>query len=200
MDVLTAGPADANTLAAMLGRAFDDDPVSTYIFPADSRRRRGLPRFFGLQLRKVFLPGGHVYTDADRATAALWQAPDGPKVSAVSQLVNLAPLVPVIGTRLPAALRLLSAIESRHPRRPHWYLGVLGTDPDHQGKGKGSAVLEPVLRRCDTSGEAAYLESSKEGNVPFYERHGFKVTEELTVPGGPTLWLMWRDPRPPEEE
>ena len=42
----------------------------------------------------------------------------------------------------------------------------------------------------------AYLESSKEKNVPLYERNGFKVTEVYTVPnGGPPIWLMWRDPR-----
>jgi hypothetical protein len=41
----------------------------------------------------------------------------------------------------------------------------------------------------------AYLESSKEINVPLYERNGFKVTEQMTVPnGGPPIWLMWRDP------
>jgi hypothetical protein len=32
--------------------------------------------------------------------------------------------------------------------------------------------------------------------VPFYERHGFRVTGEVSIPrGGPTLWLMWRDPQ-----
>jgi len=32
--------------------------------------------------------------------------------------------------------------------------------------------------------------------VPFYERHGFRVIGELSIPGGgPTLWLMWRDPQ-----
>ena len=51
------------------------------------------------------------------------------------------------------------------------------------------------LARCDAARLPAYLESSKERNVPFYERHGFRVTGELTIPGGgPTLWLMWRNP------
>jgi len=42
----------------------------------------------------------------------------------------------------------------------------------------------------------AYLESSKERNVTFYSRFGFRVTDEVRMPGGgPTVWLMWRDPQ-----
>ena len=52
-----------------------------------------------------------------------------------------------------------------------------------------------MLRSCDEDGVAAYLESSKERNIAFYARHGFRVTEEVRMPKGPPVWLMWRDPR-----
>jgi len=52
-----------------------------------------------------------------------------------------------------------------------------------------------VTEECDREGIPAYLESSKEANVSYYARHGFAVTEEFTLKGGPSLWLMWRDPR-----
>ena len=57
------------------------------------------------------------------------------------------------------------------------------------------ALLAPVLGRCDREGLPAYLESSKESNIAYYERFGFAVIGELqAAPGGPTLWPMWREP------
>ena len=72
---------------------------------------------------------------------------------------------------------------------------MLGTDPAAQGRGIGSALLGAVLRTCDEDGVPAYLESSKERNLAYYARHGFRVREELDLPRGPRVWLMWRDPR-----
>jgi ribosomal protein S18 acetylase RimI-like enzyme len=73
---------------------------------------------------------------------------------------------------------------------------VLGTDPEAQGRGIGSAVLRGVLDQCDRDGVAAFLESSKESNIAYYARHGFRVTEEVQLLRGPSMWRMWRDPRP----
>ena len=70
-----------------------------------------------------------------------------------------------------------------------------GPSPEWQGRGIGSALLAPILQRCDDTGERVYLEASKEKNIPFYARHGFVVTEEMHVPRGPTMWAMWREPR-----
>jgi hypothetical protein len=56
--------------------------------------------------------------------------------------------------------------------------------------------MQPVLDRCDAEGIPAYLESTKERNVGFYESHGFAVTgREQIARGGPQLWLMWRTPK-----
>jgi GNAT superfamily N-acetyltransferase len=105
--------------------------------------------------------------------------------------------VRLFGLRLGTAIALLNAVERIHPKEPHWYLAVLGTDPEHQGHGIGSAVMTPVLERCDEEGIGAYLESSKERNLAFYGRHGFVAGEPVRLRGAPPLWPMWRDPRPP---
>lgn len=93
-------------------------------------------------------------------------------------------------------IRLLDLVERSHPTEPHWYLAVLGVDPRHQGRGLGRALVQPVLDQCDRAVLPAYLETQKPENLPFHERFGFRVTDEISVPGSPPVWLMWRDPDP----
>lgn len=95
----------------------------------------------------------------------------------------------------PAALELFERMTQHRPATPHHYLALLATRPDCQGQGLGSALLGPVLARSDREGVPAYTESSNPRNIRLYERHGFGVVDELTLPDGPPLWPMWREPR-----
>ncbi|MFG2089058.1 MULTISPECIES: GNAT family N-acetyltransferase [unclassified Spirillospora] len=191
--------SDTAAVAAVLGRAFDDDPVWRWLLPDDASRVRRLTGLFAIMLRRVHLPHGTTEAtgrDGTAEAAALWDPPGRWHVPVRTQAAQAVPLLRVLGTRVPATLRTLGAIEEQHPREPHWYLAVLGTDPPAQGGGLGGALLRSRLDRCDAEGVPAYLESSKERNVPYYERFGFTVTRELALPGKgcPPVWLMWRAP------
>ncbi len=196
-DVRTATRADLPRMAASLAAAFADDPVMQHILPAirDGRldQLRGLMRIEATS----GLRHDSVWTTDDGTATAIWKPPNRWKVGGVELLRQVPRTVAILRSRLPTALSVLNVIERKHPvDPPHWHLAVVGTEPEAQGTGKGSAVLQPVLDHCDRAGESAYLESSKEANVPFYERHGFRVTERLDLPKGPSMWLMWRDPQP----
>ncbi len=66
---------------------------------------------------------------------------------------------------------------------------------DAQSRGAGTALLEPVLARCDRDGAVAFLDSSNARNVAFYERLGFGVVAETRLPaGGPVMRSMLRRP------
>ncbi len=183
-------------LARMLARSFFDDPVSIWSCKPDALRPAVLERFQAARLRQL-LKEQDVWTTPELSSAALWASPGRWKTTP-RQDASLARglLHPRLLGRAPLIVAGLLGIERRHPRTPpHWYLAVLGTDPSAQGQGLGSAVLAPVLEQCDADGVGAYLESSKERNIDFYARHGFRVMAELRLPRGPSMWPMWRDPR-----
>jgi GNAT superfamily N-acetyltransferase len=197
-DVQRATKDDIPDLVEMLVRAFVDDPVASFMFCREQKRARALATFFSIQLRQDYLNHGEVWTTADRSGAAIW----GPPSKARPGLRELLHVFPLLRELLPPghmreALKALFVVESHRPKMPHWYLATLGTEPSLQGRGVGTALLAPVLERADANGEPAYLESSKERNVPFYARFGFEVTKELrAVDSAPPIWIMWREPRP----
>jgi GNAT superfamily N-acetyltransferase len=193
--VRRAVPADFGALAEMLSRAFYDDPVTAWFYADAARRLRHGRRFFEVRLRQL---AGHglIYTNDDLSGAALW-APPGHWREDFRQSLRMLPMLPALLPNIARTTRAVREIERRHPVAPHYYLSVIGTDPRKQGGGIGSALLAPMLDVCDEAGAAAYLESSKESNLPFYARHGFAVRERIELPEeGPPLWLMWRESAP----
>jgi GNAT superfamily N-acetyltransferase len=188
-----ASAADVPAITRALARAFHDDPVVKWVFQDERIGPRYAERFFRGRA-KLLLPQEEIYTVDGAAAAAMWARPDEWRDPPLTAIRELAGLVPGIRWRAPRALRGLIAIESRHPKPPHWYLAVLGTDPDRQGEGIGTALMQPVLEECDLHEIPAYLETGTERNVAFYIRHGFEVTDEVQLPKGPRVWLMWRDP------
>jgi GNAT superfamily N-acetyltransferase len=191
-----AGAGERAGLARALARAFLDDPVARWIMRRDRRRLRQLDRSFRAGLRSIYMPRGSCWTTGGVVGGALWLPPGAWHVPALRQLRLLPAFAAIYGRDLPRGLRLFQMIEGEHPRgRPHWYLAFVGVEPEWQGKGIGTALLGPVLERCDREGLGAYLEASSPRNRACYERNGFSVTGEITLPDGPTMWKMWREPR-----
>ena len=198
--VRVANQADAGPLAASLARAFFDDPVMSFLIPAEASRRRRVARRTSRSPSPISISPTAVATPTPIGPAAPCGTHPTTGSCDSARCCGAHPRWSrAFGLHVPRALRVVSTIERQHPRTPHWYLAVLGTDPIHQGKGIGSALLSPILERCDRDGIGAYLESSKQSNIAFYRRHRFEVTGEIVLPGGPPVWPMWRDPRPPEE-
>ena len=186
-------PADRKAINRAIGRAFFDDPIAAYLFPEIEARRAGFGAFAELAMDQ-FAGGGATYVTDPVEGAAIWQSPSPPQLSFWKQVGMAFRLLLVAREGYGRAIRLSEAMEKHHLREPHWYLATLGIDPDFQGCGLGSALLQPILARCDEEATPAYLESSKESNIPFYQRHGFIVIENIRIPKGPTIWRMIRTP------
>ena len=185
----------------VLARAFHDDPHWSWVFPCEARRAQVMPWFMAA-LANYCRKHGEAYTTAGKIEgAALWLAPGKYPESVVQMILSgLAPVPLKFG---PAAFRRLMRSQSHYERLHkrdvpprHWYLPTLGVDPPRQGRGIGGALLQPVLRRADAEGLWCYLETEKQENLPFYQRHGFEVATEGDLPkAGPHFWTMTRKPQ-----
>jgi GNAT superfamily N-acetyltransferase len=190
--VRRAHDGDTRPVSLVLARAFRDDPVHRWILPGEFDWALASDAFFAMVMRDM-LRHESVFTTEVCEGAALWIPPYPAAATLRERLAMAARWYVALGRRASEVGVQLARIERAHPPEPHWYLAVLGIDPRHQGRGLGSALLGPILARCDADRVPAYLESSKRSNVPFYERHGFRLLGELAIAGGPVIWRMQRE-------
>ena len=185
-----------------LARAFYPDPLFGFFAPHRRREYDLLPDVFRAFMADA-APFGRIWTavtggEVPRVIgAAVWLPPGTmprPWRRELMMQIRLGRLL-LRGQHLSIGLRLLSAVDGVHPDEPHWYLAFLGTDPVMQGRGVGSALLQPVLAEADETAVSCYLETQKEENLAFYGRHGFEVQRTVSIPGSPTVWCMSRRPR-----
>ena len=195
---------DVRSVAAVLSRAFWDDPAYAFIFPNGDTRTAKLADLFERNLR-IHLPYRctHVLADGrDILGTVTVRPPRGVPISLMTKIRHgLLPFTVrngVRGTkRLLDIADLYDRIEAQMATGPHWHVHMMAVEPDHQGRGHGGTLLREVLDRTSNTTELpTVLTTHKENNVVFYRRLGFDVTEARTmVPGGEPyrLWCMRRN-------
>lgn len=186
---------DAEAITETLALAFHEDPVWSWAFPDAERRLEQHRAVWGL-LVEAKIEEGSVWQAAGGEAAAVWVLPGRPELGPEDEK-RLEALVEDLTEE--GAARVLDTFErfdAAHPHeREHHYLSLLGTHPDHRGKGIGMALLAECLRRIDTEGAPAFLESSNPANNRRYEGVGFTPCGEFELgEGGPRVTQMWREP------
>jgi ribosomal protein S18 acetylase RimI-like enzyme len=184
-----------------LERAFSTDPMFTWIFPNPDRRSRSLRALVRVPL-EYGLRYGRVTQSNDAMSVAIW-IPPGRKVTTGGMVrcgiltvpfrIGLRPFM-----RFAGANDVMGRLHENYVPEPHWYLLIVGVDPDRQGRALGSALLKEGLARADQTNSPCYLETSEERNLAFYERQGFAVVGSAALgDGGPRGWAMRRERRRP---
>ena len=186
--------ADAAPISQSLTQAFFDDPLMCHFLRDEATRPRKMPRLFAL-LFKLAVPFGACDVTDGYEAATLWRPPGHWHMPFWQYIVHARELLGIFGARAFEVMQTMDTVEKVHPKEPHWYLQAIGTVPTAQGKGFGGRVLRHRLARIDAEGMPAYLESSKESNIPIYQNFGFELRGEIKVPDGPILYPMWRNPR-----
>ena len=174
--------------AAVLARAFFDDPLFTYYFPDASRRQNMSPHLFEFWLRYAVaygeiyaispeLEGVAVWLPSEKANQTLWK-----KIISGSFFLYFRLGRELIAKRRPV-VEFVSLIHKLRAPFRHWYLEFLGVEPELQGKGYAGTLLRAMFARLDKEHLPCYLETQNPDNVPIYQHYGFEVVEEALIPG-----------------
>lgn len=189
-----ATPADIGTVVTILAASHEHYVWEQWLLPQPDRYA-AIERIMNLTTRLIAIPHGEVWLAGD-VSAAVWLPPELPEPPPEVARELSTTFSAVFGEREQALEEVDAAVGEMCPPERHWTLGTMGTRPDHQKGGFGTAVLAPMLDRLDREGECAALETSTEANVTFYERFGFTAIafDDALPHGAPPVWSMWRDP------
>jgi ribosomal protein S18 acetylase RimI-like enzyme len=72
-------------------------------------------------------------------------------------------------------------IKAKQPLIPFYYLWFIGVDPLYQHKGIGTKLLYELIADAKAQKRSVLLETSTLENLPWYEKAGFKVYDELRL-------------------
>ncbi len=185
---------DERQVAALLARAFVDDPLVIAICDGPAPERQERMRWsFRIAVRGHSLgrqPAWIVAAGAPLGVVLVTRA-WLPLAQHSDALFTLRGLCHVGARTAVRGFQAAQVIASHAPPEPFTYLRTLGVDPDHQSHGVGSQLVEQVIRASPPT-LPIYLETAKEQNLSFYARHGFEDAGTFDCLGAP----VWRLIRP----
>jgi len=183
----------------VLARAFADDPVLIRFVTEPGRRAELLRSMFRMVLSHAVLKGEVYAVSPKMEGVAIWLPSGVPEIT-LWEALRGGGLTLLFKGGMEFMRKMKQDEDFAHQLRqrlaptPHWYLAVLGVDPQFQGKGCASRLLKPMLARLDAEKLPAYLETSTEEYVPMYQHFGFKLLQEAMMPGsGTKMWVMLRE-------
>ncbi len=195
---------DVPAVRTLLARAFADDPLMRWMFPAPgfpdaAARAEVIAAYVGLHVERYLtaLTGGLVVErDGVLTAAALWRGPDEDLATPGTLPTSAGLLTALVGAEHVATVAAGFAAERAvRPTGPHAYLHYLAVDADHRGRGDARRLVDAGLARASAAGLPALVETTNPANVPLYEHLGFEMVASVPLGEGPTVWILTTAPR-----
>lgn len=184
LEILTE--ADVEAAAAVLGRAFRDNPMNVAVIGGDDERRVRCNQAGVLAYLPAALVAGLVWGAwCDRRLCGVLVAmPPGGYPLPVPGLRDWWRLLRVQGPRLVRRWGGVAAeLADLHPSEPHWTLATLGVDPADWRWGVGSELLRALTEHVSESPAPIYLDTDRAENVAFYACGGFEEIGRVEILG-----------------
>lgn len=188
--MIRATSNDKELVAEILIRSFVDNKSINYIIKQDEKREQRLKHLmeYSFDICNLF---GDVYLTDDKKGCALALKPEKKRATFNSILLDVKFIFSVLGfSGVQKAMKREAVIKKSHPEGLLYYLWFIGVEPTNQGNGIGSKLLNEIIQKGLSENRTICLETSTLKNIPWYEKHGFKIYQELDF--GYKLYCMKR--------
>lgn len=199
MEIEALTPDRYREAAGVLARAFEHDPLTAYVLPRPAARAP-CQRWLYERWLRVVGPMGGAFMAKDGSGVAIWWPPGGRAYITLGALLRAGlGWTPFrMGLRYTARMiRTARDIETNHYPgfgARHWYLDILGVDPQRQRTGVGGALIRHITDRADRDGIACTVVTHYLANVPYYERFGFQLLKQTILAPGIHASSLRREP------
>lgn len=189
--MIRADYKDKNLVVNILAHSFVDNKSVNYIIKQDKKRAQRLKNLMGYSFDVCHL-FGDVFLSDNKKGCALILLPEKKKTNLKSILLDIELIVSCVGLfNIKKALDRETKIKKLHHKGLMYYLWFIGVDPDEQSKGIGSKLMGEIINEATSKQRPIYLETSTLKNIPWYEKFGFKIYNELDF--GYKLFFMKKE-------
>ena len=182
--------------------AFNSSPLWEAVFKEDPDKDQALTAFYTCPLLYGMKFGKVCATSPSAEAVAVWLPGKYTDMGTWGMLRSGALFYGMkLGKQSVRNLAIVSNQTGRKRKRlmknhTYKYLAVIGVSSSCQGNGLGSIIMDTIKQECDKEGLDFYLETEKEENLNFYEKHGFAVLEKINLPKlDLPMWLLLRSPQ-----
>ncbi len=189
--MIKAAYNDKKLVVDILTVSFETNKSVNYIVKQDKKRVKRIRSLMNYSF-EVCYSFGEVFLSDDNKACALVLYPDRKKTTFKSILEDIKLLFNSIGlSNIGKAMKREAAIKKIQPNVPMYYLWFIGVDPNSQGTGIGTQLMNEVIEDSKVKSRPIYLETSTQRNLPWYKKFGFDVYSDLDL--SYKLYFLKRD-------
>lgn len=182
---------DKSLVVEILTGSFDENKSVNYIIKQDSKRVKRIKSLMNYSFEMCYR-FGEVFLTEDRKGCALILMPDKKTTSLSSVLLDVQFISSGIGlSNVKKAMTRESKIKQLQLKGLTYYLWFIGVSPSEQTQGIGSKLMAEVIEAGHSLQRPICLETSTLKNIPWYEKFGFKIYNELDL--GYKLFFMKKE-------
>jgi len=179
--MIKANISDKQLIVDILAGSFQENQSVNFIIKQDKRKAARIRALmdYSFEICSLF---GEVYLSDNKKRCALIIYPDKKRTTLRSISLDIKLAIKCLGIKnLLKAISRENMIAKEHPNELMYHLWFIGVSIESQHSGVGSSLLQDLINEGQKQKRAVYLETSTLKNIPWYQRFGFEIYNEIDL-------------------